>query len=746
MNPELNNAENEPEFKYQKSTVPETEEPAETKESNYDFDIQNILNNAQQTAEYHEFEEIPESEDDELDFYDDENTVRKSFKDKFQKLKKERHHDHEHHDHEHHHDHDHDHCDHDDACACGHEHSESGNKYFKIALIVSAVLFLISLIRIKAVPVLGYNLVLAVSTILAAFPIFMTSVKRIPKGDIDENVLMTIAVVSACLLGEFREAAAVAIFFRLGEALESYASKRSRDSIRSLSEIQVDMVNVMDTDNNVSTVRAESVEIGTNIVVYPHERFPLDCVITHGSAYVDASAITGESTPVAVEQGSTVLSGTLNGNETMFAKTTKVLEESTASRIIKMVEEASEKKSSTQKLISKFASYYTPAVVILALIVALVPSIITKDWVTWIRRSLTLLVASCPCALVLSIPLGFFTSMGTAARKGILIKGSKYIEELSKAQCAAFDKTGTLTTDELSVDEVISPAGLDPQIILLLAAIAESRSNHPIAKAIKASAPEFDAGAAITGEEEYPGLGSSVIFAGKHITCGSRKLLESKGISTGGYDGILVAVDYDMIGVIRLKSAVRDDAEETIKALRESGIGKIVMLTGDNEDAARQIAKEVDIDEYHAKLLPEDKLAMVEELKQKYGKVIFVGDGINDAPVLATADVGVGMGLGTQAANEASDVVLTNNNLIKLAQARSLSAKTMKVLKGNILLTLAIKFIVIVLGIFGIAPMWLAVFADVGLCIIAVLISSTIATDNINEILKSIFKKKNTNE
>ncbi|MBQ7595646.1 MAG: cadmium-translocating P-type ATPase, partial [Clostridia bacterium] len=659
--------------------------------------------------------------------YSDKKSIKQTFSGILQKFKKD--HDHEHH-HEHSHEHHHD-----------HDHGED-NKLFKYALIASAVMFVLSFIKIKNAPELAYSIALALATILAAFPIIMTAVKNIIKGDVDENVLMTISVVSACLLGDFREAAAVAIFFRLGEAMEDYASKRSRDSIRSLSEIQVDTANVLNADNSVAKVEAKDVEIGTNIAIYPHERFPLDCVITHGAAYVDASAITGESVPVAVEQGSTVYSGTLNGSETLFAKTTKRLEESTASRIIKMVEEASEKKSKTQRLISKIAAYYTPAVVILALIVALVPSIITKDWGTWIRRALVLLVASCPCALVLSVPLGFFTSMGAAARKGILIKGSKYIEETAKAKCVAFDKTGTLTTDELSVDEVISPIGLDPQIVLLLAAIAESRSNHPIAKAIRLSAPEFDAGGAVTNEEEYPGLGSSVVFAGKKIICGRKKLLESNGIYTGDNDGILVAVDNDLIGIIKVKAAVRDDTEETIKALREAGIGRIVMLTGDNEEAAKQIAKEIDIDEYHAKLMPDDKLRYVEELKQTFGGVIFVGDGINDAPVLAAADVGVGMGLGTHAANDASDIVLTTNNLIKLAQARLLAAKTMNVLKANITLILAVKLIVIVLGIFGIAPMWLAVFADVGLCVIAVLISATIASDNINEIISSLFKKK----
>lgn len=653
------------------------------------------------------------------------------------KHKHEHHHEHHHGEscgcaHEHHHD--------GDACACGHEHAKE-TKVQKYLLIASAVLFLLSFIKIAAIPVIVYNIILVISAVAAAYPVAVTAVKHIIKGDVDENVLMTIAVIAAMALGEFAEAAAVAIFFRVGEALEETASKRSRNSIRSLSEIQADTANIITPSNDVESVKAESVEVGSTIVIYPHERVPLDCVVIHGQSMTDASAITGESMPVAAEEGSKLLSGTINGNETLIAKTTDTLEESTASRIIKMVETASAKKGRTQKIITRIAAYYTPAVVALALIVAVVPSLITGQWAVWIYRALALLVASCPCALVLSVPLGFFTSMGTAARKGILVKGSKYIEETAKANCVIFDKTGTLTTDTIKVSNVFSPVGLDSQAVLLLAAAAESHSTHPIAKAIKEAAPEIDS-KYVSDFKEIPGHGASAVFAGKEVLCGSKKLFKDNGIDCAEYDGVLVALSGRLVGVISLEAEIRPDAEEAIKELRSSGIGHIAMLTGDNEESARAIAKKVDIDEYYAELLPGDKIDMLEKIRNEHGKVIYVGDGINDAPVLAAANVGVGMGFGSQAANEAADMVLTNNSLSKLAQARKLAAKTVSIVKGNIIFIMAVKIIILILCIIGVAPMWLAVFADVGVCLISVIISSMIASDDIKSALQKLIKPK----
>ncbi|MBQ8227735.1 MAG: cadmium-translocating P-type ATPase [Clostridia bacterium] len=644
------------------------------------------------------------------------------------------------HNHEHHHD---DHCHHnhchDECCECGHEHVKE-NKLTTYLLYGAIALFALSLIKITAIPEIVYSIILIMSTALAAYPVILTAIKSIKNGKIDENTLMMIAVIAAAFLGEFRESAAVAIFFRIGEAMEELASKRSRDSIRSLSEIQVDKVNVVTTTNEVSTVEAKHVPIGTRAIIYPHETVPLDCIVIHGNSSVDASAITGESIPIPAERGTQLLSGMVNGNETLAVKTTNTLEESTASRIIRLVEEASNKKGNTQKLISRIAEYYTPAVVALAIIVAVIPSLITDDWATWIHRALVLLVASCPCALVLSVPLAFFTGMGTAAKSGILIKGSKYIEQIADATAVVFDKTGTLTTDRLKVTDVSSPIGLNREIILTLAAIAEGHSQHPIAKAIKEAAPKIDE-KYIQNFKEVPGHGASAVFVGKNIICGSKKLLNDNGIETGDANGILVAVDGKLIGNIKVKAETRPEAQQTIMALRESGIGHIAMLTGDSEDSAKEVALEVDIDNFYASLLPEDKLNYLEEIKAYHGKTIYVGDGINDAPVLAAADVGAGMGFGSQAATEAADLVLTTNNLGKLVQARQLANKTMKTVKINIAFIMAVKILVLLLGIVGIAPMWLAVFADVGVCLISIIISSTIASDDIKSTLLKLFKK-----
>lgn len=632
----------------------------------------------------------------------------------------------------------HDHC-HSEGCACGHSHS-SKTKLTTYMLLSAVALFVVGLIKIEAIPEIVYSILLIASTALAAYPVILTAIKSVKNGKVDENTLMMIAVAAATLLCEFREAAAVAIFFRIGEAMEEFASKRSRDSIRSLSEIRVDKVNVVTTTNEISTVEAKHVPVGTRAIIYPHEIVPLDCIVVHGSSSVDASAITGESVPIPAEKGTQLLSGMVNGSETLAVKTTNTLEESTASKIIRLVEEASSKKGNTQKLISRIAEYYTPAVVALAIIVAVIPSFVTGDWATWIHRALVLLVASCPCALVLSVPLAFFTSMGAAARNGILVKGSKYIEQLASAKAVVFDKTGTLTTDKLKVTGVSSPVGLDRKVVLTLAAVAESHSQHPIANAIKAAAPKINSSYA-TDFKEIPGHGATVVFAGKNIICGSKKLLESNGIETGNADGILVAVDGRLVGIITVSTETRPEAQRTIMALRENGIGHVAILTGDNESSAKEVASQIDADDFYASLLPEEKLSRLEQIKAKYGKTIYVGDGINDAPVLAAADVGAGMGFGSQAATEAADLVLTTDNLSKLVVARNLATKTMKTVQINIAFIMAVKVIVLLLGIIGIAPMWLAVFADVGVCLISVIISSTIASDDIKSIILKLFKK-----
>ena len=657
------------------------------------------------------------------------------------------HHSGEHHHSEHHHDHAHrshsehshseHHHSHKDECACGHTHSKvsENTKYILPAAVVAFIIGLI--FKATSLPVAVSAVFLVIATVLAGAPIFVNGFKNAIKGEVDETVLMTIAVIAATFLGEFAEAAAVALFFRLGERMEEFASDRSRESIRSLSEIQPETAYVLINSDDVREISAEEVAVGTRIVIYPHERVPLDCVVIEGNSTVDASAITGESLPVPAFSGTQILSGSVNGSDTLIAETTNILEESAAARIIQMVETASSKKSKSQKAITKIASYYTPAVMLLALLVALIPSLITHDWAEWTHRALVLLVISCPCALVLSVPLGFFTSLGTAARKGILIKGSRYIEETAEASCVAFDKTGTLTTTDLTIESVSSPVGLERDAVLLLAAIAEHRSAHPIAAAIKAAAPEVP-DRLVSDIHETPGYGASAVFCGKTVSCGSKKMFEENGIDTGSEDGIFVAINNRLAGIIKIHTEVRNDAADMIDDLRDSGIQKIVMLTGDTYEAAKQTAAELGVDDFYSDMLPGDKLEKLEELRKECGKVIYVGDGINDAPVLAAADVGVGMGLGSPAALESADMVLTNSSLSKLAEARKLSERTMKIFKANVIFIMAVKIIVMILGIAGTAPMWLAVFSDVGVCFISVIISSLIASDDIKTLITSL--------
>lgn len=628
---------------------------------------------------------------------------------------------------------------HSQSSECGHEHTED-NKYFKYMLLGAVGAFILGIIfKVAHLPSAVSAVFLVISTLLAGAPVFIKGGKNAVKGNVDETVLMTIAIIAAACLGEFAEAAAVALFYRLGELMEEFASDRSRASIRAISDIQSETANVLLGSGETEEVSAENIEIGTKIIIYPHERIPLDCEITEGSSDIDTSAVTGESLPVFAEKGSVILSGCINGSETLIAKTINTLEESAASKIIRMVEDASSKKSRSQKLISRIAAYYTPAVLIIAIIVALIPSLVTHQWSVWIHRALVLLVISCPCALVLSVPLGFFTSIGAAARKGILIKGSRYIEETAAAACVAFDKTGTLTTDSLSVGSVSSPVGLERDAVLLLAAMAEHRSQHPIAQAIRAAAAEVPE-KLISNTREMAGCGASADFCGKTILCGSKKLFEEKGIDTGDEDGIFVAINNRLAGIIKIESEIRGEADPMINELREAGISKTVMLTGDSYDSAEAVAQQLDVDEFYAEMMPEDKLEKVRELQQIYGKVIYVGDGINDAPVLAAADVGVGMGLGSAAALEAADMVLTNSSISKLAEARKLAEKTMKIFKINVAFIMAVKIIVMILGIAGIAPMWLAVFSDVGVCFISVIISSMIASEDIKSVFTSLIE------
>ena len=609
-------------------------------------------------------------------------------------------------------------------CSHGNEEKEE-NKLSKILLGVSAALVVVGLF-LKSLPVTATVIGIA-AVALAAYPLVFTVYDDIKERRFTEVELMLISVIAACCIGELRDAALVAILYRIGEMIEDRAVENSRKSIDSVSKIQQDFAHLILEDGSTQKVHADEVPVGSKITVLPYERFPIDGVVYSGISTADASAITGESKPITLGRGVEVKSGMINGKDSVTVVTTELFGNSTASRIVKMVEDAAERKGNVQKFITRFAKYYTPIVVIIAVLLAVIGSIVTKDPASWIKRALIFLVASCPCAIVISIPLGFYTGIGTAAKDGIIVKGSVFIEAFAKAKTFVFDKTGTLTTGSFEVSKVTPMSKFSEDQILTLAAAAEHFSSPPIAKSIVEAAPPIDE-KYLSDFREVAGGGTSVVFDGKKILCGGRRLLETEGIETPDYtDGdVCVVLDGRLIGTITLRSALRKGVADMVERLRDQGIEHIIMLTGDNETASDEVAKAVNLDEYYCNLLPEEKLSHLEEIKNEYGKVVYVGDGINDAPVLASADAGVAMGLGTQAASEAADVILTNDRLDKLAPAHRLFKRTINIVNFNLIFAITVKMIVLILGAAGFAPVWLAVFADVGVCIICILISALI--------------------
>lgn len=557
--------------------------------------------------------------------------------------------------------------------------------------------------------------------IICGFPVFVDAIKSVSKLKINESLLLVIAVIAAFLLGEYFEAAAVAVLFRVGELLEGFASDRSRKSIEAIFSIVSDSANLVSADGTIKKVDADDVKIGDIIAVLPHETVPVDGVIVNGAGSMDASAITGESIPVAAEIGSKVSSGMINGNTAVQIRATEVKSQSYAARIAEMVEEAAQKKGEAQRAITTFAKYYTPAIIAAAIVIAVVPSLITGDWNAWVYRSLVLLVASCPCAVVISAPLAFFSSMGAAAKNGMIIKGSRYIEALAKADTVIFDKTGTLTTGDLKVGNVYASEEFGEKDVISLAAKCEYYSTHPIAKAIAARAG-LEELKDISDFSEIAGGGTSVTASEGRILCGGARLMEKNSfdISEFPHAPVYVALNGKAIGAIEIDGKLRESAPETVKRLRRLGVEHSLILTGDSAQQARKACAQCDIDDFRSNLLPEDKLTALEEIKDGSNGVIYIGDGINDAPVLAAADVGIAMGLGTQAACEAADVILTDSELSRVADTVYHSKRTMAVLKANIAFAIIVKFAVIALGIIGIAPMWSAIFADVGTMIICV--------------------------
>lgn len=575
--------------------------------------------------------------------------------------------------------------------------------------------------------------------LIAGYDVLLKAARNIGNGQVfDENFLMTIATVGAFALVLFpdsqphmAEGAAVMLFYQVGELFQGYAVGKSRQSIADMMDIAPDFANVM-RDGKLVQVDPYEIGVGDEIVVKPGERVPLDGTIVEGSTQLDTAALTGESVPRHVEEGAEVISGCVNMTGKITVKVSKPFEQSTVSRILELVESASEKKAQTENFITRFARYYTPIVTIGALVLAVLPPLLFgQSWSDWIERGLTFLVVSCPCALVISVPLSFFGGIGGASRLGILVKGGNYLEALSHTETVVFDKTGTLTNGSFNVVAVHPDAAaeVDPDLILSIAAHAEAYSDHPIAVSVKeAFTGEIDQ-SRIADVREEGGHGVRAVVDERVVLVGNDKLMREEGIAyhdcelTGTI--LHVSIDGKYAGHIIIADVVKDDAAECIKRLHAAGVRKTVMLTGDRAEVAKAVAEKLGLDEYHGKLLPEDKVNQVERLlgeTSERGKLAFVGDGINDAPVLTRADIGIAMGaMGSDAAIEAADIVLMDDKPSKIASAIRIARKTMRIVWQNIVFALGVKFAVLVLAAVGLATMWLAVFADVGVAILAIL-------------------------
>ena len=590
------------------------------------------------------------------------------------------------------------------------------------------------LLLILAFIVRGYNKYLGIvlftlSYIIVGYEIIFKALRNIKRGKVfDENFLMTIATIGAFCVGELPEAVTVMLFYQIGEFFQNYAVDRSRKSIASLMDIRPDYACVM-RDGKGVIVNPSEVKVDEIILIKPGEKIPLDGVVVSGNSIIDTVKLTGESIPRVIKVGDEVISGCINNQGVIQVRVTKEFGESTVSKILDLVENASSRKSNSENFITKFAKYYTPIVVIVALILAIFPPLIFNDsFKEWIYRALSFLVVSCPCALVVSIPLSFFGGIGAASRMGILIKGSNYLEALSNTSVVVCDKTGTLTEGVFKVQK-IEPKDISREDLLEYAAMAESFSNHPISESLRlAYGKEID-NKRVTDVKETPGMGVIAKIDGKTLVIGNDKLLKREGIKFTKVSDkgtvIYVAIDNSYKGMIVIADKIKDGTHLAIRNLRGNGVKKVIMLTGDREDISREISKELELDEYYAELLPQDKVKIVSQLIENCdtsGGVLFVGDGINDAPVLALTNVGVAMGgLGSDAAIAAASVVIMSDEISKIVDAIKLSRKTMMIVRENINFTFFVKILVLVLSALGIATMWSAVFADVGVSILAIL-------------------------
>lgn len=601
----------------------------------------------------------------------------------------------------------------------------SKQKHSLYRIIAAAVLF-IAAVLIKAEGALRL-IIFMIPYLTVGFPVLKKAVINISHGQIfDENFLMCIATIGALIIGEYPEAVFVMLFYQVGDLFESVAVGKSRDSISALVDICPEYVNI-ERDGKIEQLDPEEAQIGDIMVIRPGEKVPLDGVITEGESSLNTTALTGESIPLDVKKGDSIISGCINLNGLIKAEVTKEYSDSTVSKILELVENSAENKAHTENFITKFAAYYTPAVVFTAAALAVIPVLVfggdPKDWV---MRALNFLVVSCPCALVISVPLSYFSGIGCASSKGILVKGSNYLEALSKASTVVFDKTGTLTKGSFSVTDIV-PSSMEKDELLEITAMAESYSNHPISQSIRnACSKTFDS-ERITSYEEIAGKGIKAVIDGKEVYAGSDRLIRELGIepekTPEGCACVHTVKDGKYAGYMLISDTLKDDTKAAIKALKSLGIENTVMLSGDNISNAQKTALEAGIDTVYAELLPADKVKWLEEIiKTSSGKTVFVGDGINDAPSLSRADVGIAMGgMGSDAAIEAADIVLMDDKPSKIALALKIAKKTTSIVRQNIIFALAVKILVLILSAMGLSNMWEAVFADVGVSVIAII-------------------------
>ena len=592
--------------------------------------------------------------------------------------------------------------------------------------IIAAALLFIAAVLIKAEGALRL-IIFMIPYLTVGFPVIKKAVINISHGQIfDENFLMCIATIGALIIGEYPEAVFVMLFYQVGDLFESVAVGKSRDSISALVDICPEYVNI-ERDGKIEELDPEEAQIGDIMVIRPGEKVPLDGVITEGESSLNTTALTGESIPLDVKKGDSIISGCINLNGLIKAEVTKEYSDSTVSKILELVENSAENKAHTENFITRFAAYYTPAVVFTAAALAVIPVLVfggdPKDWV---MRALNFLVVSCPCALVISVPLSYFSGIGCASSKGILVKGSNYLEALSKASTVVFDKTGTLTKGSFSVTDIV-PSSMEKDELLEITAMAESYSNHPISQSIRnACSNTFDS-ERITSYEEIAGKGIKAVIDGKEVYAGSDRLIRELGIepekTPEGCACVHTVKDGKYAGYILISDTLKDDTKSAIKALKSLGIENTVMLSGDNISNAQKTALEAGIDTVYAELLPADKVKWLEEIiKTSSGKTVFVGDGINDAPSLSRADVGIAMGgMGSDAAIEAADIVLMDDKPSKIALALKIAKKTTSIVRQNIIFALAVKILVLILSAVGLSNMWEAVFADVGVSVIAII-------------------------